>query len=63
MKVIKVILSFAAIVVLALVLNGCEAEKKKAEERGRIPKKTLDNVKDKIGEVEDKMRDRMKQVE
>ena len=66
MKAIKIILSFGAIVALALVLNGCEAaeeEKKKAEERGLVPKETVDRAKQKIADVEDKMKDRLKQVE
>ena len=63
MRAIKIFLSFGAIVALALVLNGCEAEKKKAEERGLVPKKTVDRAKQKIADVEEKMKERLKQVE
>jgi len=68
MRVIKILLSVGALVALVLVLNGCgveevEKEKKKAEERGTIPKKTVDRAKQKIADVEDKMKDRLKQIE
>ena len=76
MKVFKIILSCAAMVALALVLNGCEgekkkagelgfieAEKKKAGERGLVPKQTVDRARQRIADVEDKMKDRLKQVE
>ena len=66
MKAIQNILSIGAIVALALMLNGCgavEEEKKKAEERGLVPKKTVDRAKQKIADVEDKMKDRLNQVE
>lgn len=76
MKVFKIILSCAAMVVLALMLNGCEAEekkdgelgfieaeKKKAGERGLAPKRMVDGARKRIADVEDKMRDRLNQVE
>ncbi len=68
MKAIKIILSFGAMVALALMLNGCgteeaEKEKKKAEERGLVPKQTVDRAKQKIADVEEKMKDRLKQIE
>ena len=62
MQAIKIIFSFGVIVALALVLNGCEGEKKKAEERGKVPDKILDNAEKKIADVEEKMKDRLNQV-
>ena len=68
MKAIKIILSFIGIVALSLVLNGCgteeaEKEKEKAGQRGLLPKQTVDRAKQKIADVEEKMKDRLKQVQ
>lgn len=76
MKVFKIILSCAAMVALALMLTGCEAEekkdgglgfieaeKKKAGERGLAPKRMVDGARKRIADVEDKTRDRLNQVE
>jgi len=61
MKTVKVCMSFGAIVFLALMLNGCEAEEKKSSDLGKVPQKTLDNAKKKIDDIEKKMKDRMKE--
>ena len=63
MKLIKAVLGLAAAAALVLALNGCEAAEKKSKEIGGAPQKTLDNAKKKIADIEDKMKDRLNQVQ
>ena len=62
MKLIKTFLGLAAAAALILALNGCEAQEKKSSELGKVPKKTLDDAKKKIADIEDKMKDRLDQI-
>ncbi|MFQ5481468.1 MAG: hypothetical protein ACE5ER_01815 [Nitrospinaceae bacterium] len=41
------------------MILGCDKQVKEAEERGRIPKRIVDNAKAKVKDVEAKMRERM----
>ena len=63
MKLIKAVLSLAAAAALVLALNGCGAQEEKSRELGKAPQKTLDNAKKKIADIEDKMKDRLNQVQ
>ena len=47
------------LIVIGCVLAGCEEQKKKAEDRGRIPKETLDRAKQQIDDAASKMQDRL----